>query len=81
MLSRLKIVPLLSIPGRRLILDKVYDVRPLDPEKYKNNHFLLNNREIWWEVYDNDGIIGIYSRDYFENEQEIRDNKLNELGI
>lgn len=81
MLSRLKIVPLLSIPGRRLILDKVYDVRPLDPEKYKNNHFLLNNREFWWEVYDNDGIIGIYSRNYFETEQEIRDNKLNELGI
>lgn len=80
MLSRLKIVPLLSIPGR-LILDKVYDVRPLDPEKYKNNHFLLNNREIWWEVYDNDDLIGIYSRDHFETEQEIRDNKLNELGI
>ena len=79
MLSRLKII-VPQFKGR-LILDKVYDVRPLDPEKYKNNHFILDNREIWWEVYDNGELIGIYSRDYFETGQEIRDNKLNELGI
>ena len=44
MLSRLKII-VPQFKGR-LILDKVYDVRPLDPEKYKNNTTDANDSKL-----------------------------------
>lgn len=48
MLSRLKKIPENS---DRLVLNKVYEIRPIDEKIYIKNHFILENKEIFWEVF------------------------------
>jgi hypothetical protein len=63
MLSRLKIIPENS---DRLILNKVYEIKPIDEVFYRNNHFIIENKEIWWEVFQNGISMGLYDRKCFE---------------
>ncbi len=77
------IVRLKKLPKNndKLVLNKLYEVKPLNKEYYKNNHFILENSEIWWEVFENGLSIGLYDRKCFETLKEFRGRKLKELGI
>jgi len=78
MFSRLKRIPENS---DRLVLNKVYEIKPIDRELYKNNHFILENSEVWWEVFEDGISMGLYDRKCFETLVEIRQSKLKQLGI
>lgn len=65
----------------RLELNKIYEVREIDEKQYTRNHFILENKDVWYEVF-NEGIsLGLYNRKCFESVAKTREIKLNSLGI
>jgi len=78
MYSRLKKIPENS---DRLVLNQVYEIKPIDEEMYKSNHFILENKEIWWEVFQDGISMGLYDRKCFEKLSEVRNQKLKQLGL
>lgn len=63
----------------RLVLGKIYEIKPINEEIYSRNHFILENKDLLWEVFQDDISLGFYGRNCFETLCEIRNRKIKEI--
>lgn len=63
----------------RLVLNEVYEVREIDVTKYTRNDFILENKDLWYEVFSDGISLGLYDKKCFDNISKSRDNKLNKI--